>query len=62
MSDPILRETLGVVLREFQCTTEFLKALNGGLFDKTEVKKRIKNRVGDLEKSAQEIEIILGGK
>jgi len=61
MSDYILREAIALIIRELKLTTEFLKALKGGLF-KGYVTQRISNRIEQIEKTVTEIERTLGGK
>ena len=59
MSDPIIRDALSVMLREFLTTGDFLKVLHSRA--KGAIKERIKNRIDGLDISAQKIEEILGG-
>lgn len=59
MSDPILREALGVILKEFLVTGDFLKLIHSR--QRGMMKKHIKNRIDGLEVSARKIEEILGG-
>jgi len=60
MSDPILREALGVILKEFLVTGDFLKLIHSR--QRGMMKKHIKNRIDGLEVSARKIEEILGGR
>lgn len=60
MSDPVLREAFGVMLKEFLVTGDFLKLVHSRA--KGVIKEKIQNRIDGLEISARKIEEILGGK
>lgn len=60
MSDPVLREAFGIMLKEFLVTGDFLKLVHSRA--KGVIRERIKNRIDGLEISARKIEEILGGK